>query len=310
MNQNALNIFKKATRFQVPLKMAITGPSGSGKTYTSLMLAQYLAGDNVFLVDTEGKSALLYADEFAFHHTSMPYPGAPKTGHHPENYIAIIKTLEEAVGDQEAVLIIDSLSHEWEGEGGMLEMVDFITGKGRSKFSNGWRVMSPIHQKLVETILRSPLHIIATMRSKTDYQVDSGGKVAKLGLAPIQRPGMDYEFSVLVDMDRNHRISIEKTRCKPLTDRYFDKEDTLELAQILKDWLNTGEAVVAQEEAEEAAGLTAPGDNGEGTFIDLLNGALATGKFRNRKEVEKALEEAGVSFDDDGYAACAEVLHV
>jgi len=231
-------MFKKAQRSKARLRMALVGPAGSGKTYTALATASHLS-NKIALLDTEWHSSEKYAGtgdgEFEFDVCALDENFAP------ENYIKIIKAAE---GEGYEVLIVDSLSPAWAGSGGALEILNDISIK--QKISNkwaAWREVTPQHNRLVDCILQSPMHIIATLRSKTEWQVDNadGRKVPrKIGLAPIQREGIDYEFDIVGDLDVNHNLVITKTRCPSLDGKIFKKPGE-DLAQIIKTWLDMGQ---------------------------------------------------------------------
>ena len=227
--------FKKATKQAIKLKMALSGPSGSGKTYTALNLAKYLGG-SVALLDTERGSASKYADLFDFDVAAMEPP------FHPDRYC---KAIELAAKEYD-ILLIDSLSHAWAGPGGLLELVDDIAKRMKTQNTMmAWREATPIQNRLYDSILAAPCHIIATMRSKQAYEVDRDDKgkvsVRKLGLAPVQRDNAEFEFDVACEMTMDHTLLVSKTRCQPLTDRVF-KHPGKEMAGILKEWLGQNEA--------------------------------------------------------------------
>lgn len=245
-----MSIFVKAEKKQAKLRLAIDGPSGSGKTYTALVAATALArGGKIAVIDTERGSASLYADQFDFDVAEL-------NTFNPKNYIDIIEAAEQA---GYAVVVIDSLSHAWEGEGGALDMVDAATARSQSKNSYfAWRDVTPLHRKLVDAMLQSKCHIIATMRSKTEYvieEVERGGKKTqvprKVGTAPIQRAGMEYEFTIVGDMDLDHRLVISKSRMATLADAVVVKPDLKWFGQIV-EWLNSG-APAAEKPAEPPA---------------------------------------------------------
>ncbi|MFA4974566.1 MAG: ATP-binding protein [bacterium] len=228
-------IFRKATKEQSKLRMALDGPSGSGKTYTGLLFATALAGSEgkVAVIDTERGSASKYADIFEFDVLEL-------TDFHPNNYIEGIKAAEKA---GYAVIVIDSLSHAWEGQGGVLDLHEQATTRepGRNSYT-AWRTITPIHNGLVDTMLQSKCHVIATMRSKMDYiQVEENGKkrIEKVGMAPIQRQGMEYEFDIVGDMDTAHNMVISKTRCLAIADAVVSKP-TAEWFERVKAWLSSG----------------------------------------------------------------------
>jgi hypothetical protein len=233
--------FAKATKTQAKLRLAIAGPAGSGKTYSALAIGTKL-GEKVALIDTEHGSASKYADKFDFDTLAL-------TTFSPERYVEAIKS---AATEGYGVIIIDSLSHAWAGEGGALEIHDAATAKTGNSYT-AWRQVTPLHNQLVEAMLQSPAHVIATLRSKTAYsqEKDQGGKtvVRKVGLQPVQRDGMEYEFDVFLDMDAQNTGSVSKTRCPELTGRIFHKPGD-ELAAILKAWLSDG-TVSVQHSANE-----------------------------------------------------------
>jgi hypothetical protein len=231
--------FKKATKSQAKLRMAITGPSGSGKTYTALSLASALG--SVAVIDTERGSASKYADLFSFDVLEL-------TEYNPRNYVNAIKEARDAVlsnGKPYDVLVIDSLSHAWTGQGGILELVDRAAKRSQSQNSfAAWRDVTPLHNQLVDTILTTPVHIIATMRSKTEYvlEKDERGKTAprKVGLAPVQRDGMEYEFDVVAEMDMDNNLIISKSRIISLTGAVINRPGA-QLGEMLRAWLSDGE---------------------------------------------------------------------
>lgn len=233
-----MSIFKQATKRAAKLRMAIAGPSGSGKTYSALAVGTALGG-RVALLDTEHGSASKYADLFRFDAAEMKAP------FHPERYIKVIQAAAEAGYE---VLIIDSLSHAWAGQGGLLEEVDKVAKRSQSK--NGfaaWKEVTPIHQKLIEAMLAAPLHVIATMRSKQEYVIeedDRGRKSPrKLGMAPVQREGMEYEFDVFGELDQGNNLIISKSRCVELAGQVIHKPGR-EMADTLRAWLGSGAAAL------------------------------------------------------------------
>jgi nucleoside-triphosphatase THEP1 len=251
--------FRKAERRKARLRMGLAGPSGSGKTLSSLLIAYGITGDwsKIGLIDTENHSGELYVGtevggvkvgEYNVLTIDAPYT--------PERYITGIKAAEQA-GLQ--VLIIDSLSHAWAGQGGILEIKDAATAADpRGNSYTAWRNVTPRHNQLVESILTSGLNIIATMRSKTDYiqTTDERGKtvVRKVGLAPIQRDGMEYEFTIFAELDPSHNLIASKDRTH-LLEGLLTVPTPL-LGQQLKAWLETGvdeEPAIPSRAQEQAA---------------------------------------------------------
>lgn len=227
------NPFKRATKSQAKLRMALMGPSGSGKTFTSLSVASALG--KVAVIDTEHGSASKYGDRFMFDVLEL-------TEYHPQQYIDAIKAAGEA-GDYD-VLVIDSLSHAWNGSGGVLEIVDRAAKRSDAKNTfAAWRDATPLHNALVEALLAAPLHLITTMRSKTEYVLerDERGKMTprKVGMAPVQREGMEYEFDVVAEMDMQNTLSVTKTRIPKLQGKVIPQPGE-KLGETLKAWLLDG----------------------------------------------------------------------
>lgn len=194
----------KAERKQAVIKMALQGPSGSGKTYSSLLLAKGLVGNwnHIAVLDTENNSSHLYSHLGSYNVLSLSEPFSP------ERYIEAIEACEKA---DMRVIIIDSISAEWEGSGGIIESHGNMAG---NSFTN-WNRMTPRHNAFVQKILQSPCHIIATIRSKQDYVLtDKNGKMVpeKVGMKGVTRDGMDYEVTVLLELDIKHLVTTSKDR--------------------------------------------------------------------------------------------------
>ena len=233
--------FHKAIRKQAKLRLALCGPSGSGKTYSALLIAQGLAPDGrIALLDTERGSGELYSHLADYDAATLAPPFTP------ERYIKLIREAEQA---GYAVLIIDSLSHAWTGEGGVLDMHDKATLASRSGNSfMSWREVTPHHNALVDAIIGANLHVIATMRTKTAYDLvddgKNGKKPIKVGLAPVQREGMEYEFTVVMDLSvDNHIATATKDRTSLFDSRHFAPSPDTGVA--LREWLDSGVDPVA-----------------------------------------------------------------
>lgn len=231
--------FKKATKEQSKLRLSIAGPAGAGKTYTGLRLASLL-GNKVAVIDTERGSASKYADIFEFDVIELD-------DFHPENYIAAIRAAEQAGYD---TLFIDSTTHEWNGRNGILELHEAAVQRQSSKNSfTAWAKVTPLHQKFIDAILNCKCHVLASVRSKTEYVQDKDDRgrteVRKVGMASVQREGMDYEYDVMLEMSVDHVGVITKTRCAALDGRVFTKPGE-ELADILKSWLSSGAPATAK----------------------------------------------------------------
>lgn len=236
--------FTKATRKKVFLKLAVTGPSGSGKTYSALRLAKGLVGPNgkVALIDTENGSASLYADKFDFDTLDL----APPFDH--QKFVEGIATAVQA-GYQ--CIIIDSASHFWEG---ILEYKSQLDSRPGSNSYTNWRAAGDKFADIIKAVLQSPVHLICCMRSKMDYvqDVDDKGKktIKKVGMAPIMRDGIEYEFTTVFDVALDHRVSVSKDRSGLFVDKIFQvTEDT---GKLLEDWRNSGADASWKKQIEEA----------------------------------------------------------
>lgn len=226
-----MTTFKKATKEQAKLRLALAGVSGSGKTYTSLLLGTAM-GKTAF-IDTEKGSASKYADLFDFDVLEL-------NDHHPDNFV---NAMEAAEKDYD-VVVIDSLSHAWTGNNGCLELADKETAKSKSNNSYiAWGKVTPIHNKLINAILSTDAHVIATMRQKQQYEAgkNSNGKfsVTRLGMAPVQRDQVEFEFDIMGEMNIDNQLVITKSRMAELSGKVFDKPGR-ELADKLLAWCGSG----------------------------------------------------------------------
>jgi hypothetical protein len=224
--------FRKAERKKAKLRLGLAGASGSGKTFGALLVAFGLGG-KVAVIDTENGSADLYAHLGEYDVLTL---GAPFT---PERYIQAIKAAEQGGYD---TLIIDSTTHEWNGPGGVLEIVDTAAKASRSGSSfKAWGVGTERHRKFVDTIIQSPLNIIATMRSKAAYVQEKKGdrtEIKKVGTAPEQRDGFEYEFTCVLDLSNDGNIA---TASKDRTGIFSEPQRlSVETGQQLRDWLEQG----------------------------------------------------------------------
>ena len=239
-------MFKKASRKRIKLKVAVTGPAGSGKTTSSIRLARGLAGPDgkVAVIDTENGSASLYSDRYDFDVCEI----TPPFEH--QKFIAAIDAAVKAGYD---VVIIDSASHFWEG---ILQFKDALDRRGGNSFTN-WNEAGRHFKDILNAVLQSPVHVICCMRSKMDYVIEQDGKgkatPKKVGLAPIMRDSIEFEFTVVFDIDLTHSAATSKDRTGLFTDRIFQiTEDT---GQQLVNWLDTApEAAPAP--AESVYGVT------------------------------------------------------
>ncbi len=235
--------FQKAQRIIKKARIGLCGAAGSGKTLSALKIACGLCargasasggGSRIALVDTENNSSVLYADRIDFDVLNIEPP------FEIDKYIKAIHQAEAAGYD---VLILDSISHAWAGEGGLLDTQGKLADGGMNSFT-AWRKLTPQHNSFIEAMIRSKLHLIATMRSKMDYVVETNDKgksvPKKVGLAPVQREGMDYEFDIVLDLDLNHNAQSTKDRSSLFDGRLVSKPDEKIGKQIL-EWLDRGQ---------------------------------------------------------------------
>ena len=227
--------FGKATRKKAKLRLALQGPSGSGKTYGALLIAKGLGG-KIAVIDTERGSASLYSNIVDFDVLELDPP------YTPERFIEAMKAAEAAGYE---TLVIDSITHEWSGVGGCLELVDHVA---RSKYKgnswSAWNDVTPRHRAFIDSMLRSSMHIIATMRSKTETAQTEGpnGKkqVVKLGMKAEQRDGFEFEFTTVLDIVHDgHYAMPSKDRTRLFADR-DPHAITAETGKMLLEWLESG----------------------------------------------------------------------
>lgn len=227
------NPFRKAERSQVFLKLAITGPTGSGKTFSALRLAVGLIADigkRIAFLDTENDSASLYSDQFDFDVMPItpPFP--------PESFATGINA---AVAADYGCVIIDSASHFWKG---ILTFKDQLDSHGKGNSYTNWKDADKKFDPVIDAVLQSKIHVIFCMRSKMDYvlETDSKGKQVpkKVGLAPIMRDGLEYEFSTVLDIGLDHSAQSSKDRTGLFpNDRIF--QVTEETGKEIAAWLKT-----------------------------------------------------------------------
>jgi len=218
---------RKAKREESKIRLALIGGSGSGKSYSSLLIAKGLAGtlDKVAILDSEYHSADLYAHLGSYSVLPLEPPFTV------EKYLEGIRICEDAGME---VIIIDSFSPSWAGEGGVLDLHSSMMGNG---FSN-WIKVNPIYNKLINTILQSKCHVIATIRSKQDYALKNiNGKMVpeKVGFKGIARSGFEYDFTIVLELNQKHYCTSSKDR----TGLFADKPEFLiteATGKLIKDW--------------------------------------------------------------------------
>ena len=226
---------EQASRKKAKIKLALQGPSGSGKTMSALLLAYGLCGkwESIAVIDTENRSSELYSHIGPY---NVVHIDAPFT---PEKYVQGIKLCEQS---NMQVIIIDSISHEWEGKGGILDIHSAMAG---NSFTN-WSKVTPRHNEFVQTMLQSSCHIIGTIRSRQDYVItEKNGKHVpeKVGLKAVTREGLDYEFTLVFDLDIKQNASASKDRTQLFAGKPEFKISSETGKQIL-DWCESGETPI------------------------------------------------------------------
>lgn len=256
--------FQKATKRQSKLRLNLNGPAGGGKTKSSLKIATALVegtGKRVAVIDTERGSAAKYANEFDFDVEPIA------DDYHPQR---LMDTVDLAAKAGYGCLVVDSLSHFWNGKGGFLELVDQEVERMRNMGQKAdsfaaWKKVTPIYNALIQKLLSFPGHLICTARAKMDYekQQDDRGKtkVVKLGLAPELRDGWQYEFDVEGMLNDENTLIIGKTRCPDLAGKMFKKPGK-DVADILRAWLEDGDVALEPavvQSAQQPANDVKPG---------------------------------------------------
>lgn len=238
-------MFAPATRRKLKLRMAICSPAGYGKSWTATTFAGALAAAfgngkplKIAAIDTEHGALSKYAGII----NGVQFDVCELQHFAPSAYTAAIR---EAAAAGYGVLVIDSLSHAWSGVGGALDQVDKKSATGGNSFT-AWKDVTPQHNELVEAILAYPGHVIATMRTKMEYVLEEedrkGRKVMvpkKVGMKPVQREGMDYEFDIVADMDEAHTLIVGKTRCSAIDGQRVVKPGPEFLTPVIR-WLDEG----------------------------------------------------------------------
>lgn len=260
---------EKAQRKQRKAKICLEGPSGSGKTYTALSLAVGLAGregpldeePKILLIDTENRSAALYADEFSFDIL------------HLEDFAvrSYLDAIRMGVDAHYEVVIVDSLSHAWQH---LLEEHENLQKRDRSVNSfTAWAKITPIFNQLIAGIVQCPVHTICTLRSKTEYvleETERNGRKSttprKVGMAAQFRAGSEYEFDVVGPIDLEHNLIIQKTRLRWLDERVINKPGS-RLGAEIREWLGSGAPI-----AQPVAPTTLSAGPRAGTLIQELKG--------------------------------------
>ncbi len=283
--------FEKAVRKKARLRLGLTGPSGSGKTWSALELATGIGGP-IAVIDTEHESASLYSDRFDFDTLNLAAP------YSPERFIEAIRAAEKA---GYKTLIIDSLTHEWSGPGGCLEINDMLaSARYKGNTWSAWSETTPRHRALLDVIIASPMHIILTLRSKTETVQGEGKKVMKLGLKSEMRDGFEYELTTVLDIGHeSHAATASKDRTGLFTGR-DPFQITAETGKALMQWLDAGAALppLPDDRFAKAIGLIREGKATPGSVTanftltdgqqDQLDGLLAElAHAASQKQIEQ-----------------------
>jgi hypothetical protein len=222
---------RKATRKKAKIRLGLSAVSGGGKTYSAILIAKGLVGDlsKVAIIDTENGSADLYAHLGDFNVLPLTAPFTP------ERYIEAIKSCEKAGME---VIIVDSISHEWDGKGGCLEIVESLGGKYQD-----WAKVTPRHQAFIDAIIHSASHIITTVRRKQDYEMIKEGnkiRIEKAGLKEITREGFEYELTINLELDTQHNATASKDRTQLFMNKpaFVPSEKT---GELIANWCEQGE---------------------------------------------------------------------
>lgn len=275
---------KKAIREKIWIKLALFGTSGSGKTYSSLRIITGMlnklkdfdiAGNGkAIMFNTEGSRGLYYSDEFDYDIIDLDPPYTPEL---------FIDAIDYAIDEKYPIIIFDSLSHEYSGEGGLLEIVE----KGGG-FPRGWAKASPRHRKLIERIVKSPIHVVANMRGKDqwDMSTDENGKLSstKVALGPDQKKESEYEFTaaLLLDQSTNTAQSTKDNThlFEGSISKLLDEKD----GEMLIEWANSGEGKFEQPDRKR-------------TRTELANYAKIIGL--KPIDIKAAFDAEGIEFDED-----------
>ncbi len=223
---------RKVTRKKAKIRLGLSAVSGGGKTYSALLIAFGICGDwnKIAVIDSENNSADLYAHLGNYNVLPITAPFSP------EKYAEAIAQCES---EGMEVVIIDSITHEWDGKGGCLEIVESLGGRYQD-----WAKVTPRHQKFIQSITQSSCHIITTVRRKQDYEMikDANGKlkVEKAGLKEITREGFEYELTANLEMDIRHHAIASKDR----TGLFMGKPEfipTVDTGKAIAKWCDEGE---------------------------------------------------------------------
>lgn len=234
---------RKAERKQSKIRLGLSGASGFGKTYSGLLIAYGITGswDKIAMIDTESGSGDLYSDLGDYNIITLKAP------YSPERYIEAIKTCEDAGME---CIIVDSITHEWDGEGGCLEIYNKLGGRYQD-----WAKVTPRHDRFIQAILNCKSHIITTVRRKQDYDMVKNDKgrleVKKVGTKEVTREGFEYELTANFEFINDaHLVKASKDR----TGLFADKPEfvpSIETGKKIFEWCQSGAKPVEQIKVNE-----------------------------------------------------------
>lgn len=285
--------FKKAVKHQAKLRLALCGLAGSGKTYSALAIANEIStqmreqghGDGrIAVIDSERGSASLYADRFSFDVSEL------------ESFspLAYVEKIKEAEREGYDIIVADSISHAWAGKDGALEQKGEVEDRGKANSWTAWRTITPKHNAMVDAMLQCRAHFIATMRVKMEHvQETEGGHttIKKVGLASVQREGMDYEFTIVGDIDQSHTMKISKTRAAGIEMGELFERPGEDFARRVYGWLMAGTAPIPESESSNNEFVAYVSAIEAATSLDELTVAIrAQGRpEKGTKEYDMAL---------------------
>lgn len=280
-------LFQKATRSAVKLKIGLQGPSGSGKTLGALAMAANLAGaDHFAVIDTENGSASLYADRFDFDTLNL---GPPYTS------LAYVEAIRAAVDAGYKVLVVDSLSHQWVGKGGILSRKEEMDKRGGNSFTN-WAEFTKEHEAFKAYLLNADVHIIGTLRTKQEYVMEENAKgkqmPKKVGTAAVQREGMEYELSIVFELQMDHKATTSKDRTGLFDGQLVDLTDGA-TAKTLREWLAS--AAPAAPTPTRSLGRDAEDEQRAGATI---GGGAAAPQAANASPTRAGVEPESLTLED------------
>jgi len=227
-----------AARKRAKIKMALQGPSGSGKSFSALQIAKGLClkCESIAVIDTENGSSELYSHLGPYQVLQLAPPFSP------ERYIEAISVCEKAGIE---VVIIDSITHEWEN------LIDFHASMTGNSFTN-WAKVTPRHNAFVQKLLQTSMHVISTIRTKQDYVLnEKNGRMVpeKVGLKSVQRDGLEYEFTLVFDLDMKHHATASKDRTGLFVGKPAEQLSS-ETGKLIQQWCNTAEQIEVDEVSE------------------------------------------------------------